>query len=196
MSNDTEHVDTLTGVDVTLLQERMAMVHQALPDFGPRLLAALAANQRAYPPPVAVEQELYSGGFVQRADDALATRMAQMEPEAIAEHVPALVDRRLREHACRWVYAADPQAPAPPIGSASTTSCASGCWALRSTVADHRASAQRADRPACRAAERGDRAVTEHCDRIAIELHFLEERQLRSLRAQGLGAAEGDVGNR
>ncbi len=197
VSNDTEHVDTLTGVDVTLLQERMAMVHQALPDFGPRLLAALAANQRAYPPPVAVEQELYSGGFVQRADDALATRMAQMEPEAIAEHVPALVDRRLREHACRWVYAADPQALRPAdrqrIDDLVRERLLGPCDRPWRTIAQAR-NELIALRVA--AAERGDRAVTEHCDRIAIELHFLEERQLRSLRAQGLGAAEGDVGNR
>ncbi len=195
VSDDSGHVDALTGENTALLQERMAMLHHALPDFAPRLLAALAANQRAYPPPVAVEQELYSGGFVQRADDALASRMAQMEPETMAEHVPALVDRRLREHALRWVYAADLQALRPAdrqriddLVRERLVGPADRPWRTIAQARNELIALRVA------AAERGDRAVTEHCDRIAIELYFLEERQLRSLRAQGLDAAGSDVG--
>jgi exodeoxyribonuclease-1 len=174
-----------TDHDIATLTRRMAMIHAAMPQFGGRLASALAAAQPTYPPPVAVEQELYSGGFVARADALLAERMAQMQPGAIAAHVPALDDPRLREHARRWVYAADRTALSTSDRQriddlVRERLLGPGDQPWR-TIAKARAEAMELR---IAAAARGDVPATGHCDRIILELFFLEQRQLRALRAR------------
>jgi exodeoxyribonuclease I len=93
-----------------LILDRMRMVMDAGEPFQIRLAAALASAQPSYPEPQHVEQKLYSCGFVSRMDAALARRMADMDPEPMAEHAFALQDPRLREHAMRWAFTADPDA--------------------------------------------------------------------------------------
>ncbi len=188
-ADNTEHH---TGHDLATLTERMAMIHAAMPLFGGRLAAALAATQPTYPEPVAVEQQLYSGGFVARADGCLAARMAEMDAEAMAEHAPFLGDARLREHALRFAYAVDPDALRPGDAQAITDLVrerllgpAGRPWR---TIAQARAEAMELR---IAAAARDDLGVTAHCDRIIIELFYLEERHLRGQREQHLHAANG-----
>ncbi len=182
-----------TGLGFALISDRMAQLYEAGPAFAARLAQALHAAQPIYPPPVAVEQELYSGGFVARADGLLAERMAQMQPEAMAEHVPALDDPRLREHARRWVYAADRTALSTSDRQriddlVRERLLGPGDQPWR-TIAKARAEAMELR---IAAAARGDAEVTGHCDRIILELFFLEQRQLHPLRDLGRDNAQGD----
>ncbi len=55
------------------------------------------------------EDQLYEG-FPSRQDERLRERMLGMSPEAFVQHVPALSDPRLREHASRRAFALFPQA--------------------------------------------------------------------------------------
>jgi len=183
-----------TGLGLAILQQRMAEIHAAMPLFGGRLAAALSAAQPTYPPPVAVEQQLYAGGFVSRTDACLAAQMAGMDADAMAEHAPFLGDARLREHALRFAYALDASGLRPSDAQAITDLVrerllgpADRPWR---TIAKARTEAI-ALRVA--AAARGDLEATGHCDRIILELFFLEQRQLRVLRQQGRDSADGGV---
>ena len=189
-----DNAEPLTGHDFATLRQRMAIIHAAMPSFGGRLASALAATQQTYPEPVAIEQQLYSGGFVGRADACLAARIAEMDAEAIAEHAPFLADERLREHALRFAYALDPEALQPNDAQAIADLVrerllgpADRPWR---TITKARTEAI-ASRVA--AAARGDREATAHCDRVIIELFFLEERELRRLREQHPDAANTGV---
>jgi len=182
-----------TGLGLAILQQRMAEIHAAMPMFGGRLAAALAAAQPTYPPPVAVEQQLYAGGFVSRADACLAARMSEMDAEAMAEHAPFLGDARLREHALRFAYALDASALRPSDAQAITDLVrerllgpADRAWRAIAKARDEAITLR------VEAAARGDQAATQHLDRIALELFLMQERQLRGdrLRAAGLKCTE------
>ncbi len=184
--------DGRTCIDFAALQERMAILQEALPSFVPRLLSALKAVMPQYPPPAAVEQQLYSGGFASRADAALASQVAQMEPASMAEHALAISDPRLREHALRWAYAANPDVLRPGdrrriddlvrerlLGNADKP------WR---TIAEARNEviALRIE-----AAAQDNLAAMAHCDRIAMELFFIEERhRLKERQRTAVGEAE------
>ncbi len=72
------------------------------------MIALAQEAQPLYPEPELVEQQLYSGGFIGRQDDALRARMLRMTPSDFVRHIPALFDERLREHAWRRAFVEAP----------------------------------------------------------------------------------------
>ncbi len=180
-----------TNLDLHALRGRMASIYAAGNALVERVGAALTALEPSYPQPVTVEQRLYADGFVSRADAARAARIADKDPAEMAEYAPLLADERLREYAKRWAWLADSSAVPATVDQA-----------MRHLVQERLLSP--ADRPwrtiaAARnetialriaAAQRNDKAAVEHLDRIALELFFIEEAALRTMRAQASAGSD------
>ena len=160
---------------------RMRKIINAGDAFLTRLATALSRAQPAYPEPLEIEQQLYSGGFVSRPDATLAERMADMEPEQVALHAPLLSDPRLREHALRWAFAADPTilplAERRRLVALIQARCLGPPDRPWRTVARAR---QELLSLKLDSRSRFDLEQMMHLDRIALWLHQLEERVLRS----------------
>ena len=160
---------------------RMRKIINAGDAFLTRLATALSRVQPLYPEPLEIEQQLYSGGFVSRPDATLAERMADMEPEQVARHAPLLSDPRLREHALRWAFAADPTilplAERRRLVALVQARCLGPADRPWRTVASAR---QELLSLKLESPSRFDLEQMMHLDRIALWLHQLEERVLRS----------------
>jgi exodeoxyribonuclease I len=96
----------------SIITERMIriMAHlTANPAARDMILNAFAARQTVYPLSAHIEENLYIG-FPSTADRTLTRRMHAMSIPERVRHIPLLQDARLREHACRWVFAENPEA--------------------------------------------------------------------------------------
>ncbi len=106
--------DTAGGMEtaVGIISKGLEHIHQVSmsdPAWSMRLLTTAAEAQPAWPPAIHVEDQLYTG-FASRQDQTLAYRMLQMSPDQFVQHVPALQDPRMREHAWRRAYIQHPEA--------------------------------------------------------------------------------------
>ncbi len=106
-----EGADDVNSAAAAVLANRLRDIlrhHLSDPGWIGRMIAITAEAQPLYPEPVHVEQQLYSGGFIGRQDDALRARMLRMTPSDFVRHIPALFDERLREHAWRRAFVEAP----------------------------------------------------------------------------------------
>ena len=77
------------------------------PDLCDRIMDAVMASAVAYEDPAHVEEQLYSGGFVQPADQALIDRFHEVPWSDRPALVDQMQDPRLRYHGLRLMYEHD-----------------------------------------------------------------------------------------
>ncbi len=93
-----DEADDIKSAAATTLADRLRciLLHQLRdPCWIGRMIALAQEAQPLYPEPALLEQQLYSGGFIGRQDDALRARMLRMTPSDFVRHIPAIFDERL-----------------------------------------------------------------------------------------------------